>query len=95
MTAPTESPLARANHVQYFTEASLLKGGPLYREVSDLVTEAMGDAMKAAGIEGDDPGDVWPGDFSEIEQEIAWLIAERAFKAALAYFQADAEPVPA
>jgi hypothetical protein len=91
MTAETSS--AKANYVQRVTEAALLKGGPLYRELSDLVGEAMGEAMRAAGIEGDDPGAVWPGSFEPIEEAIAHLIAEEAFKEALNYFQeADAEP---
>lgn len=96
MTAPT--PFDIASKVQKTVEAELGPGGRLHVKLSDLLTEAEGIAIDAAGATRDRHGEVqgfdaWDVDHDQLVDEVRWAIAEHLFKVALE--QAKAEPVTA
>jgi hypothetical protein len=85
MTAPQPTPWQVADYVSGMVMASLEAGGPLYRALSDLLSEAEGVAFRAAGIEGDDPGAEWPQEREDVLSAIVAEIASKMFDGALAY----------
>lgn len=98
MTAPTA--YERAEYVTAMTTAALSPGGPLYNQLSDLLTMTQGVAMRAAGVPVDPNGiylaPTWPvSEDHEEEDEIRHQITNLVFQAALAHFRAlDERPQP-
>lgn len=95
-TAPNEL-WARASHVTDIVLSSLAEGGPLYRELSDLLSKVEGVAMRAAGVP--DVDDIaaavdinWPTDHDTLVDSIGFEISQEMFKATRAYLEATAVP---
>ena len=89
-------PYDTASYASSCVDAALGPGGPLHVALSDLLTEAEGIAMKAAGVpEGDDPGAEWPGyDHAWVMNSLAGEITDRMFEAVYTYLKAKAGPEP-
>jgi len=87
MTAPTEpvSPFDRANYLAESITLALSPGGPLYRDLSDLISEVEGELFRAAGVDGEDPSRTLTIDHDAIVEEIRYRIHEQMFKAAAVY----------
>ncbi len=99
MTAPKPTSYDVASYVGGIVNASLEEpGGPLYAQMSDLVSMAQGIAMKAAGLtaaEIEAGAEGWPeGGSDALEGQIVGDIVDAMFQAARAYLEGKAE-VPA
>ena len=83
--------LDRGDYVQKVVAAALQPGGPLYGQLSDLISEATGIAMDAAGIpdDDDDRGADWPMDHAQVVEDAAHAISEAMFRATTAYLRPD------
>ncbi len=100
MTAPTGgmTPHDIACKVQEATELAMGPGGSLYVKLSDLLTEAEGVAIDAAGAKRDRYGvvqgfETWGLDHDRLVDLVRWEIAEHLFRVALE--NAKAEPITA